>query len=251
MSNSYGFGNEEIKEESSWRYPLAIFTTTLILCAIFLYHYVGPGVEEIQGTKPKPTISEEKFDIAIGDRVFRIPANNTVYPKDRKNGARNELMLYALWPTLDGYTPAKRDEFQLNPYNGRRIDIIISSPAPLFNEQQRLETLYLPKTIDKRGSPYDFGLTQFTFKQDQTSSATTGYSDKDLLVGTAEDGSTLVLFCYKEDPSIKLAPECFREFNLTNKISIRYYFKRHYLPEWLKIDTAIRRFIYSLAQPIE
>jgi len=52
MNSGYGFGGNEVKEESSWRYPLGIFMATLILCAIFLYYYVGPSVEEIRGDLP-------------------------------------------------------------------------------------------------------------------------------------------------------------------------------------------------------
>lgn len=247
MSNSYGFGGDEIKEESSWRYPLGIFLATLILCAIFLYHYVGPSVDEIQGTRAKPTISEERYDIRIADRTFTVAANYTVYPKDRRSGERNDLALYALWPTMSGYTPAKRDEFLENRDNGRRLDIIISTPPPVFSEEQRLETLYLPHTIDKRGTSYDYGLTRFTFKDAGMNTPTSGYSDKDLLVGTADDGATLVIMCYEETANATVPPECWREFELTPQISVRYYFKRRYLPEWKQIDREIRRFLFDIA----
>lgn len=246
MSNSYGFGNDEIKEESGWRYPLGIFLTTLILCAIFLYHYVGPDVNEIQGARPKPTISEEKFRIVLDQLTLAVPANYTVYPKDRRDGARTELSLYALWPTMSGYTPAKRDEFLENRYNGRRIDIILATPAPVFNEVQRLETLYLPHTIDKRGSSYDYGLTRFNFKEGGSNTPTNGYNDKELMVGTDADGATLVLFCYKEAEDNIVPPDCFREYELSQKISVRYYFKRHYLPEWKQIDESVRQFTAGL-----
>ena len=54
MGNGHGFSGDEIKEESSWRYPLGIFMATLVLCAIFLYYYVGPSVEGIQRQCAEP-----------------------------------------------------------------------------------------------------------------------------------------------------------------------------------------------------
>ena len=64
---SGGLGGEEFKQESSWRYPLAIFIATLILCAVFLYYYVGPSMDEIGGNVPNPAISEENVSLQVGD----------------------------------------------------------------------------------------------------------------------------------------------------------------------------------------
>ena len=122
MSN-YGIGGEDVKRELSWRYPLGIFLATLILCAIFLYYYVGPSVDELGGNVPSPAISEEPVAIDVADMRFAIPANYTVFPRDRRGGARDEVWLYALWPTLSGYAPSRREDFIENPPDTRRIDI--------------------------------------------------------------------------------------------------------------------------------
>jgi hypothetical protein len=247
MSNSYGFGGEEIREESSWRYPLAIFFATLILCAIFLYHYVGPGVDEIQGATPKPTISEEKIRMTIGERVFAIPANYTIYPKDRRNGEKDRVDIYLVWPTMNGYSPARRAEFVENTPRSRRIDVTIGERRSVFSEEQRLESLYLPHVIDKTGQPDNYQLTRFTFKEGRTNAPTNGYNNKDLFVGTADDGSTLVLFCYQKVFN-EIPPECWRELELSENVSIKYTFKREYLPEWKEIDTQVRRFLFGLIE---
>lgn len=247
MSNSYGFGGDEIKEESSWRYPLAIFFSTLILCAIFLYHYVGPGVDEIQGATPKPTISEEPIRLAVGDIALNVPANYTVYPKDRRGGERDSLSLYALWPTMNGYSPARRADFIDNDDDTRRIDIILDERTTLFDEERRLQALYLPHTVDKTGSPAEYGLVKFTFKDEGADTTTNGYSDKDMFVAEAEDGSPIVLFCFRDNPDTVIPPDCWRQYGLTDGTSVRYSFKRSYLPEWRKIDAAVRRFLLGMS----
>lgn len=247
MSNSYGFGGDEIKEESSWRYPLLIFFSTLILCAIFLYHYVGPGVDEIQGASPKPTISEEQIVLTVGDTRFEVPANYTVYPRDRRGGERDSLTLYLLWPTMNGYTPARRNEFIDNEPDTRRIDIIVDAGTPVFTEEQRLETLYLPHTIDKAGTPADYGLIRFNFKSGGADTQTNGYSNLEMFVGEDADGETVILFCTVDDPEGVLPTDCWREMNLTDGTSVRYMFKKPYLPEWQKINAEILDFLYSAA----
>ena len=246
MSNSHGFGGDEIREESSWRYPLAIFVATLLLCAIFLYHYVGPGVDDLQGETPKPTISEERITLTVGDASFSVPANHTIYPKDRRAGERKSLELYAMWPNMSGYSPARRSDFVDNEPNSRRILMAISEAANVFNEEERLEKIYLPHVIDKSGQTSDYQLTRFTFKEGRANAPTNGYSDKDLFVGSTEAGETMVLFCYKEVPGEVIPPDCWREIDFTGSVSIRYYYKRAYLPEWQKIDSAVIGFLEEL-----
>ena len=147
MAKGGGFASEEIREESSWRYPLGIFLATLVLCAVFLYYYVGPSVDEFSGNAPSPSISEEPIDFSVGGSTFRAPSNYTVFPRDRRGGERDEVSLYVLWPTLTGYTPARREEFLENKKDTRRIDIVISTRLSAFDEQERIDVLYLPRPM--------------------------------------------------------------------------------------------------------
>lgn len=245
MSNGYGFNsNEEFKEESSWRYPLAIFFTTLILCAIFLYHYVGPDAKDIRGAAPKPTISDELVTLVIGDLTLNIEANYTVYPRDRRSGEKDQIFLYALWPTMNGYAPPRRDDFVNNAQDTRRIDMVLDLRAMQnFSEQRRLDMLYLPHVIDKRGVKSDYNLTRYVFKEGRPNAPSSGYADKELYVGQDVDGKTAVLFCYKDAENSVIPPDCWREVELSKGVSLKYKFKRPYLPDWQEIDSATRTFM--------
>ncbi|WDI31655.1 hypothetical protein PUV54_00445 [Hyphococcus flavus] len=247
MSNGYGFGGEEIKQESSWRYPLGIFMATLVLCAIFLYYYVGPSVEDFSGNTPSPAITEEPIRVEIGGIVFSPAANYTVYPRARRGGARDEVVLYALWPTMNGYTPAQRKEFIDNDPDTRRIDITISKRSSVFTESQRFERLYLPETIDQRGVRTPYQLTKFNFKDQRSNVPTNGYADTELFVGTDKDEDLAALFCFKELEEIS-SPECWREFEYGDTIEVSYRFKRPYLPEWRSLDAAVQDFVRKLDQ---
>lgn len=245
MSKGYSFGGEEVREESSWRYPLGIFIATLVLCAIFLYYYVGPSVDEFSGNTPSPAISEEPVSFTVSGVRFTAPTNYTVYPRDRRGGERDEVSLYALWPTFTGYAPARRDEFVENAEDTRRIDILISGRTSAFTEQERIDILYLPQTNDKRGTRTPYQLVKYTFKDQRANVPTNGYTNSELFLGETQEGAAFALFCFEERDDIK-SPECWREYELTPDVSVSYRYKRHLLDEWQAIDSRVRSFVASL-----
>ena len=210
-------------------------------------YYVGPSVDEFSGNVPSPAVSEEEVRIEIADVVFAPAANHTVYPRARRGGEREEVSLYALWPTMNGYSPAQRREFVENAPDTRRIDISIARRVSPFTEQERFETLYLPQTTDQRGVRTPYQLTKFTFQETRSNVPTSGYANTELFVGADEEGGLLALFCFEERDYVA-SPECWREYEYNDAIEVSYRFKRPYLPEWRAIDTAVRDFVASLDQ---
>ncbi|MEM6416004.1 MAG: hypothetical protein AAF720_15260 [Pseudomonadota bacterium] len=242
---SGGFGGEEVKQESSWRYPLGIFLATLFLCAVFLYYYVAPSVDELVGNEPSPAISEDVVPLRIGGVNFGIPANYTVYPRDRRGGDRDEVFLYALWSTFSGYAPARRNEFIEDAPDTRRIDITLAKRTSTFSEKERIQRLYLPQTIDSRGIMTPIQLLAYDFRERPADVPTNGYSDTELFLGDNEDDETIALFCVKKRDELQ-SPYCWREYELTDNLTVIYRFKRPYLQEWRNIDAKVREFIDSM-----
>ncbi len=247
MTNNYGFGGDEVREESSWRYLIGIFLATLVLCALLLYYYVGPSVDDINGTVPSPTVSQEKIRLSVNGNSFVVASHYTIYPRERRGGAQESLSLYALWPNMSGYGPASKIEFLDNEPDSRRIDIIISPRTTNFTEIDRVENLYLPHTIDQRGARTPYRLTRYAFRERRDNVPTNGYADTTLFIGQATDNSSIALFCYNEIATIP-SPECWREYELNDDLSVIYRFKRPYLAEWREIDERVREFVLSMYQ---
>jgi len=243
---SYSVGGEEVREESGWRYPIIIFIATLLLSAFVLVYYFGPTPEEIAGDVPRPSLSETSAVITVGDLAFDVPANHTVYPKDRRAGEREVLALYAAWPRMDGYTPSRRTDFVENRPNSRRIDVVIETNNTPFNERRRLEVLYKKHVTDAGGVPFEHGLTKYEFASSSSLTPGVGYEDRVMYVGGEDDRVDAVIFCYKEDPTEQIPQECFRTFDLSEDVWVRYFFKAPYLPEWRKIDAAVQQFVDDL-----
>lgn len=244
MSN-YGFGGDEVKQESSWRYPLGIFLATLVLCAVFLYYYVGPSVDEIGGNVPSPAISEERIGLEVGGSIFQIPANYTVYPRDRRGGLRKQVSIYMLWPTLSGYSPSRRNDFVENSADTRRIDVTIKERTSAFSEAERVENLFLPQTIDRRGVRTPYGLIRYDFTQRRENVPTNGYADSNLFIAKADDDKVIALFCFKEAEDLE-SLDCWREYELSPSVTVTYRFKKAYVEEWRAIDAGVRQFVVDL-----
>ncbi|MFZ5616536.1 MAG: hypothetical protein ACOZAA_04345, partial [Pseudomonadota bacterium] len=207
--------------------------------------YVGPSVDEIGGNVPSPAISEEPIAISVADLNFEIPANYTVFPRDRRGGARDEVWLYALWPTLSGYAPSRRVDFIENPADTRRIDILIAVRTSPFTERERIDILYMPQTIDRRGARTPHQLIKYEFKEQRANVPTSGYAGSELYLGEDEKKNVIALFCMKERDDM-ISPECWRELELNSGVTLTYRFKRPYLAEWRKIDSEVRSFVDGL-----
>jgi hypothetical protein len=184
-------------------------------------------------------------EFSIKGAVFRAPANYTVYPRDRRGGERDEVSLYALWPTLTGYTPARREEFIENKKDTRRIDIVMSARISAFTEKERIEVLYLPQATDPRGTRTPLQLVKYTFKDARANVPTNGYSDTELYLGESAKGDTMALFCFEEREDIQ-SPDCWREYELSSTVSVTYRFKRRLLQEWKAIDAKVTSFVAEL-----
>ncbi len=243
MNANYGFGGDEVHEESSWRYTIGIFLATLILCAIFLFLYIAPSYDDLSGNVPSPTVSEEKVRLSIRGHPFELPASYTIYPRERRGGSLGKMHLYALWPTFSGYVPSWKPDFVDNEPDSRRIDMTIVPRVSSFTETDRINALYLPHTIDQRGTRTPYGLNRYVFKKQRETVPTNGYANSTLFIGEAMDGNTVALFCYNEDVPTITSPECWRELEINADLAVIYRFKRPYLAEWRDIDQKVREFI--------
>ena len=135
-----------------------------------------------------------------------------------------------------------------NDPDTRRIDITIARRTSPFTEAQRFETLYLPQTIDQRGvRTHRINCQNLRSKINAPMCQPAATPIQKCLSVPTGEGKLLALFCFKEREDIR-SPECWREYEYSDGIEVSYRFKRPYLPEWLAIDTAVRKFVADLDQ---
>ena len=68
-----------------------------------------------------------------------------------------------------------------------------------------------------------------------------------MFVGEEADGGMVILFCYKDTANQIVPPTCFREFDYSSEVIIRYSFKHAYLADWQEVNAQVRRFVTSLS----
>lgn len=230
--------DEDAQEESSWSTPFRVLAITLVLSGGFLYYYLGPSVDDIQGNTPESSISEVPIDLIVGETNFSIPENFTQFPRARRGGVRENVALYALLPTLEPFSLEHASKFEDSSEGSPIVHFQIESYRAPFNEEERFVRIYQPKLVSRDGTEGPDGLTMFSFKED------TGYQDEDLFVGKDDLGKMAILRCTRLRSDL-LFPNCRRDSQITATIGLSYRFKRSRLDDWRKIDNDIRGLAFS------
>lgn len=94
--------------------------------------------------------------------------------------------------------------------------------------------------------PFDHGLTKYEFASASSLAPGAGYEDRVMFVGETEAGDNAVLFCYDFGDDELIPKDCYRTYDITEEVWVRYFFKEPFLPEWRKIDAAVHEFVEDL-----
>ncbi len=81
---------------------LAVATAAITLAGRLLRKDPLPG-----GTHGKP----RDHRVVLGENVASVPENAIRFDSARRSGIANRLDLYLHWPSMEGYTAARRDDF--------------------------------------------------------------------------------------------------------------------------------------------
>lgn len=210
----------------------------LVFASGFLYYYFGPSLNELQGNRPEASAHTTPVTLIIGGQKFVVPENFTQFPRARRGGVRKNVALYAMLPDFKPFTIAYEATFESNEVDSPIIHFQLESIRSPFNEEQRIDRVYLPSVLDTTGERALYGLTYFQFLDGS------GYQDQDLYMGTDDLGRRAALTCGKDRQEI-LSSSCRRFTQLTDSVMLSYRFKRSRLRDWKAIDTGVRELALS------
>ena len=216
-------------EEPSWAIPLVVIVVTGLLSLLFLAYYLSPSLSEIMGTAPDPSDEKRPIQLVVADKTFVIPANFTRFAKARAGGPQDLVEMYALLPRFSPYTPSNASAFDDNTAQSSVIHFDLAVMTSKFDERQRFEKIYKRLVINPKGKPGPHGFQQYEFNENS------GYKDEDLFVWTSPKNDLIVLRCFKKTEIIA-SPTCRRDLSYSDKIELKYRFKRSHLPRWKDID---------------
>lgn len=226
---------EEVHRHSGWLIPAAFLFAVMLLSGLLLGWYLRPGPRA-------PAVLTGQSDlvpVTMGSLSLEVPANYIQNPAARAGGEQDSLVLAALYPSWQGYSPQDARAFQGNAPDSGVIRILLRHDANPMDAATRLARIYRPYLVAPEGVAALFDLRQYSF------AANSGYEKNELFVGGSGQ-HLLLLLC--ERPAANLpSPNCqATDRPLSGGVSYSFRFKRAYLARWREVsggvDALIARF---------
>jgi hypothetical protein len=188
--------------------------------------------------------SLDKYEIAIGRDVVRLPANTIRFEQQRRNGAAERVDLQLHWPSMEGYSHARRRAFD-DPGQAQPLIFLQISQSTMSRDMSgRVEPIYRHLLTGPEES-IAAGLQLHHFK------AGTGFEGEVLLTGETSDGSPYAVRCLiPSDDKLASSSDCQRDIHVGEDLSVLYRFSSHLLPDWQQIDTAVRDYVSKRARAL-
>ncbi|KQW27584.1 hypothetical protein ASE36_18530 [Rhizobium sp. Root274] len=186
--------------------------------------------------------SLEVYDITIGRDLIHLTANTIRFEPQRRTGATERVDLQLHWPSMEGYSHARRLAFddigQVQPL----IFLQISQSTMSRDMSGRVEPIYRHLlTGPTEAAPA--GLQLHHFKPG------TGFEGEVLLTGEATDGGVYAIRCLiPTDDKLASSSDCQRDIHAGEDLSVLYRFSSRLLPDWKQIDDAVRSFVEQRAE---
>lgn len=178
------------------------------------------------------TEDRRRVEVVIGNNVFSIPANMIRAEEARRGGDARRIDLYALWPSMEGYSNARREAFN-NRTATRRIVFMSVEPRMMSRDMSgRLEPIYR-RLIDLPGQPGPAGLRVYNFAPGS------GYTDELLVVGERPGRESFVARCLSGAAAAESLAGCERDVHVGEQLSLSYRFPEEMLESWEALDAAV------------
>lgn len=221
-----------------WRVIAPLAAGLLIALAGTAYYYFGPRLADVAGDTPRPSAREGVNRIRIGDRVFAIPENFTVFPRDRSPGARKTVHLYAALPDFEGYGDAPRRIFTGVDVAPNLVRWRLFATDQPLDERAHFE--HALKPILQAAATSDApGLTHYVLRAD-VDERRAALATQDIFAGETADAVFVVLRCDQPRPN-RPEPTCSRHAYWRDAVALGYRFHRSRLNTWPQIEAGLRR----------
>lgn len=232
--------DEIIRKRSGWMIPLGFLATVVLLSAALLMYYLAPRGESLFQEQVAPTSDGTPVALDVNGTAFRIPGNYLEYASARQGGKRREVALFAILPSLSGWSNWQENAFADNSPDSQVVFLTLREDHNNISEDARMKRIYMGYVTSREGKSGPFELTQFDFRDDS------GYRDEDLFVGRTDNG-LVVLRCVRKSAEVP-SPSCLRDTVLTTGVSLSYRFKRAHLKDWRKMAHDVETLIASFRQ---
>lgn len=183
------------------------------------------------------TTETDAVEIVIGNDRLRLAKNTLRAPAERFGGERDRVDLFLTWPDLRGYEQANRSLFD-DPSQAPRLIFIQLSRSTMSEDMSgRFGPIYARLT-EGEPVPLKHGLLLHRLRTDS------GYGKEVILTGERNGQSAYVVRCLiPEPPQQPTGSDCQRDIRVGQDLSLFYRFSSLLLPQWDKVDAAVKNYI--------
>lgn len=208
---------------------IALFTIVLAILAHLYGQYISDAGHSASTTQR---------EIVIANDVLMIEDNHIRFSEQRVSGVHGRIDLYAVWPSLSGYTEALADNFN-NIGDEKSLIFMTLEPARMSRDMTgRLEPIYRGLMLEPSAEG-DYGLTINALK-DETSN-----NSEWLYVGQEIGQRKFVARCLSGTILDTALAPCERDVQFESGLSLTYRFPAHLLEHWRILDQKFMQFIQS------
>lgn len=194
--------------------------------------------------------------IEIAGRELHVPAKLIRFARQRNGGSLDQLDLAVLWPSLEGYSGARKADFDNVTASSPVIDLTIRPRQTTTDTAGRLATIY-HHFFGSEASDAPDGLVGYTLTPDSgladeivyfESGSTRPYAVHcQTGVVTAVGGARPSATAPSNAGEIAPPPLCLREIHAgDDALSVQIRYHRPLLKDWKAMDAALRHLLAAI-----
>ena len=189
------------------------------------------------------SISTETYEIVIANAVLNVPENYIRHSDQRSPGVKAELDLYAVLPSLEGYSVKNKAYFNNEQKSESQLVFITIEPQQMSRDMSgRFDPIYRQLIDPVAENTATDGLESYTFKKDRVI-----FANERLFVGTRGQDRPFVARCITGDDGEQAIAPCERDVFLANDLSVKYRFPFWLLRDYKTLDAQVLGLIEKMS----
>ena len=221
---------------SSTTWFLRVTTICLAVTGVLVIGNLALSWSQILGDPNGRTVDDAPITLFLADQRLTIPANMFRFADQRTVGPHERIELAVHWPTLEGYSLERRQDFLDGTENAPVLFLTIGRRQTATDSAGRLANVYQHYFDDDRLDAPE-GLVGRILNEDS------GLYGEEVYF---EAGSTdpFTTHCLAADASNYPSP-CISEIHAGDSLTVQLRFRKGLLADWASIKAASRALLLS------
>jgi hypothetical protein len=179
--------------------------------------------------------STTTHEIVIANAVLNVPENYIRHSDQRSSGVKAGLELYAVLPSLEGYSAKNKAYFNNERNFESQLLFITIEPQQMSRDMSgRFDPIYRQLIDPVAENTATDGLESYTFKKDRAI-----FANERLFVGSRGEDRQFVARCITGSDGDQAIAPCERDVFLANDLSVKYRFPFWLLKDYRTLDKQV------------